>query len=385
MTSEPPPVSDAAPYDALLVVSFGGPEAPEDVVPFLETVTRGRGSPRERLVEVGEHYYLFGGRSPLNDLNRAFVAAIEEDFAGAGLDLPVYWGNRNWGPYLPEALEAMHADGVERALCLLTSAYSSYSGCRQYRENLADAVAAVGGRAPRLDRLRHYFNHPGFVEPMVDATLAALAELPAGSRNDARILYVTHSVPVAMNAASGRGGSLAETGSDRAGGAYVAQHESVAAEIGERVRQQTGHRFGSELVFCSRSGAPHVPWLEPDVAERIAELAKEGVPGVAVVPIGFTSDHMEVVYDLDTEARAAADDAGIAFARAATAGLDPRFVAMVRELVLERSEVERARAAGAPEAVDRPALGALAPSWDVCPAGCCANSRGPRPALCGSD
>jgi protoporphyrin/coproporphyrin ferrochelatase len=388
MASRPgsaPASLDPSPYDALLVVSFGGPEAPDEVVPFLENVTRGRGIPRERLEEVGRHYFMFGGRSPINDLNRAFIAAVEEDFRGAGLHLPVYWGNRNWAPYLPEALEAMHADGVERALCLFTSAYSSYSGCRQYRENLADAVAAVSGRAPRLDRLRHYFNHPGFVEPMVDATLAALAELPAGSRNDARILYVTHSIPVAMNAASGQGGSLAQTGSDRAGGAYVAQHESVAAEIGERVRQQTGHRFGSELVFCSRSGAPHVPWLEPDVSERIAELAKEGVPGVAVVPIGFTSDHMEVVYDLDTEARAAADDAGIAFARAATAGLDPRFVAMVRELVLERSEVERARAAGAPEAVDRPALGTLAPSWDVCPAGCCANSRGPRPALCGSD
>jgi ferrochelatase len=376
---------DPAPYDALLLVSFGGPEKPEDVVPFLENVTRGRGIPPERLEEVGQHYFLFGGRSPINDLNRAFVAAVREDFRGAGLDLPVYWGNRNWGPYLSETLAEMRADGVRRALCLFTSAYSSYSGCRQYRENLADAVAEVGEGAPVLDRLRHYFNHPGFVEPMVDATLAALAELPAGSRNDARVLYVTHSIPLSMNDASGRGGSYAQTGSDRAGGAYVAQHESVAAEITERVRQQTGHRFGSELVYCSRSGAPHVPWLEPDVGDRIAELAKEGVPAVAVVPIGFTSDHMEVVYDLDTEARAAAEEAGVAFARAATAGLDPRFVAMVRELVLERCAAEQARAAGEPVTVDRPALGTLEASWDVCPAGCCANGRGPRPALCGSD
>jgi ferrochelatase len=377
---------DASPYDALLLVSFGGPERPEEVVPFLENVTRGRGIPRERLEEVGKHYHLFGGRSPINDLNRAFVAAIEEDFRGAGLDLPVYWGNRNWAPYLTDALRAMRDDGVRRALCLLTSAYSSYSGCRQYRENLADAVAGVGEGAPVLDRVRHYFNHPGFVEPMVDATLAALVELPAETRNEARILYVTHSIPLSMNEASGKGGSLSQTGSERSdGGAYVAQHESVAAEISERVRQQTGHRFGSELVYCSRSGAPHVPWLEPDVGDRIAELAKEGVPGVAVVPLGFTSDHMEVVYDLDTEARATAADAGIAFARAATAGLDPRFVTMVRELVLERSAVERARAAGEPVTVVRPAVGGLEASWDVCPAGCCASGRTARPALCGSD
>ena len=373
----------AAPYDALLLVSFGGPEKPDDVVPFLQNVTRGKDIPVERLEEVGQHYYRFGGRSPINDLNRAFLAAIEEDFRGAGLDLPVYWGNRNWAPYLPEALRQMRDDGVRRALCLFTSAYSSYSGCRQYRENLADAVAEVGGGVPRLDRLRHYFNHPGFVEPMVDATLAALAELPAAQRNDAHILYVTHSIPHAMNDASGRGGPAAQTGSDRGGGAYVAQHVSVAGEITERVRQQTGHRFASELVYCSRSGPPSVPWLEPDVSDRIVELAKDGVPAVAVVPIGFTSDHMEVVYDLDTEARTAAEDAGIAFSRAATAGLDPRFVAMVRDLVLERAAVERTSEQGMPPS--RPAVGSLQASWDVCPPGCCANPRGVRPALCGAD
>ena len=376
---------DVAPYDALLVVSFGGPERPQDVVPFLENVTRGRGIPRERLEAVGEHYFRFGGRSPINHLNRDFIAAVKEDLRGAEIDLPVYWGNRNWGPYLPETLRAMREEGVSRAACLFTSAYSSYSGCRQYREDLAAAVAEVGDGAPRLDRLRHYFNHPGFVEPMVDATLAALAELPAGIRNDARILYVTHSVPTAMNDASGLAGSLGQTGSDPStGGAYVAQHLSVATEISERVRQQTGHRFGSELVYCSRSGAPHVPWLEPDVGARITELGSEGVPAVAVVPIGFVSDHMEVVYDLDTEAREAAEASGIAFVRAATAGVDPRFVVMVRELVLERAAAERALAAGEP-APPRVALGPLEASWDHCPPGCCANARGPRPALCGSD
>jgi ferrochelatase len=375
---------DASPYDALLLVSFGGPERPEDVVPFLENVTRGRGIPRERLEEVGEHYYRFGGRSPINDLNRAFIAAVEEDFRGAGLDLPVYWGNRNWDPYLADTLRTMRDDGVRRALCLLTSAYSSYSGCRQYRENLADAVAEVGEGAPRLDRLRHYFNHPGFVEPMVDSTLAALAELPAAARNDARILYVTHSIPLSMNERAGRGGDPMQTGSEQPGNAYVGQHLSVAAEISERVRQQTGHRFAGELVYCSRSGPPSVPWLEPDVGDRIEELAKDGVRAVAVVPIGFVSDHMEVVYDLDTEAREVAENAGVAYARAGTAGVDPRFVAMVRDLVLERCAVERAREAGGP-AVPRATVGVLDASWDVCPPGCCANPRGDRPALCGSD
>ncbi len=380
----PEPVADPAPYDALLVVSFGGPEGPDDVIPFLENVTRGRGIPQERLAEVGEHYYRFGGRSPINDLNRAFIAAVEEDFAGAGLALPVYWGNRNWAPYLPEALARMHDDGVERALCLFTSAYSSYSGCRQYRENLAQAVTAVGGRAPRLDRVRHYFNHPGFVEPMVDATLAALAELPAATRGDARLLFVTHSIPVSMDQDSGRGGALHMLGQQAEGGAYTTQHRSVVAEVAERVRQHTGHRFAAELVFCSRSGDPRTPWLEPDIGDRIREVAAAGAPAVVAVPIGFVSDHMEVVYDLDTEAAEVAAEVGIGFARAATAGLDPRFVRMVRSLVLERAAVERARTSrGAlPE---RPAVGALPPSWETCPLSCCSNPRGHRPALCGAE
>ncbi len=358
---------DITPYDALMLVSFGGPEKPEDVVPFLENVTRGRGIPRERLEEVGEHYFLFGGRSPINDQNRALIAAIEEDLRSNGVDIPVYWGNRNWDPYLADTLRQMREDGVRRAACLVTSAYSSYSGCRQYRENLADAVAQVPG-APRLDRLRHYFNHPGFVEPMVDATLSALADLGDTGRHDAHVLFVTHSIPLAMNEASGP-----------EGGAYVTQHLAVCEEISERVRQETGHRYASELVFCSRSGPPQVPWLEPDVNDRIVELAEDGASAVVLVPIGFISDHMEVAYDLDTEARATAEKAGVEFARAATAGLDPRFVSMVRDLLVERSSVERGLE------VRRAAVGSLPPSWDVCPPGCCANLRGPRPALCGED
>ncbi len=357
---------DSAPYDALLLVSFGGPEKPEDVLPFLENVTRGRGIPRERLVEVGEHYYGFGGRSPINDQNRAFISAVEEDFRSTGVELPVYWGNRNWDPYLADTLRQMRDDGIRRAACLVTSAYSSYSGCRQYRENLAEAVATVGEGAPQLDRLRHYFNHPGFVEPMVDATLSALAGLGDSARRDAHVLFVTHSIPESMNDTAGP-----------EGGAYVAQHRAVVDEVGERVRQETGHRYATELVFCSRSGPPHVPWLEPDVNDRIEELARQGVGGVVVVPIGFVSDHMEVIYDLDTEAQATAEKAGVEFARAATAGVDPRFVAMVRDLLLERAAVERG------EEVRRESVGALAPSWDRCPVGCCPNQRGDKPALCG--
>jgi protoporphyrin/coproporphyrin ferrochelatase len=359
---------DTSPYDALLLVSFGGPEKPEDVVPFLENVTRGRGIPRERLEEVGEHYFAFGGRSPINDQNRAFIAAVEEDLRSTGIDLPVYWGNRNWHPYLADTLRQMRDDGVRRAACLVTSAYSSYSGCRQYRENLAEAVAAVGAGAPRLDRLRHYFNHPGFVEPMVDATLSALADLGDAARRDAHVLFVTHSVPESMNATAGPDG-----------GAYVAQHRSVADEVGERVRQETGHRYPTELVFCSRSGPPHVPWLEPDVNDRIEDLAEHGVAGVVVVPIGFVSDHMEVIYDLDTEASATAEKVGVEFARASTAGLDPRFVAMVRDLLLERAAAERGTEPR------RLSVGSLGPSWDLCPVGCCPNPRGDKPALCGRD
>ena len=358
---------DPSPYDALLLVSFGGPEAPDDVVPFLENVTRGRGIPRERLEEVGEHYFLFGGRSPINDQNREFLAALREDLSGNGIDLPVYWGNRNWDPYLKDTLAGMAADGITRAACFVTSAYSSYSGCRQYRENLAEAVAQVDG-APRLDKLRHYFNHPGFVDAMVDATLSALADLPDGDREGAHLVFVTHSIPTAMDDTAGPHGK-----------AYVTQHRSVADQIVERVRLETGHRYPGDLVFCSRSGSPHVPWLEPDVNEHLERLARKGGPAVVVVPIGFVSDHMEVVYDLDTEAAATAEKLGISFVRAATAGIDPRFVAAVRDLLLERAAVERG------EEVQRAAEGSLPACWDVCPVGCCPNPLAEKPALAGAD
>jgi ferrochelatase len=354
----PPPASSVTPYDALLLVSFGGPERPEDVLPFLENVTRGRGIPRERLEEVGEHYFLFGGRSPINDLNRTLLEAIRADLAAHEIDLPVYWGNRNWDPFLTDAVAAMKEDGVRRAACFVTSAYSSYSSCRQYREDLADASVAGG---PRLDRLRSYYNHSGFLEPVVDAVVAAVADRP-----EARLVFVTHSIPTSMNDVSGPGG-----------GAYLAQHLDAAAYVARRVAAETGTHHDHDLVFCSRSGPPQAPWLEPDVNDHLEKLSGEGVRSVVLVPIGFVSDHMEVVYDLDTEALATASRLGLDAVRVSTSGTDPRFVAMVRDLLVERAAVERG------EAVERVSVGDHPPCWDLCAVGCCPNPQGERPALGG--
>ncbi len=362
-----PSPSDVAPYDALLLLSFGGPERPEDVVPFLENVTRGRGIPRERLEEVGQHYFGFGGRSPINDQNRAFLAALRADLDAHGIDLPVYWGNRNWGPYLNDTVAQMVADGIQRVAVFTTSAYSSYSSCRQYRENLADALEAVPG-APRMDRLRQYYNHPGFVGANVDAVLAALGDLPEPARATARLVFVTHSIPETM--AQGSGGDLLPH-------AYVTQHRSLVDLVVAAVAERTGRSLDADLVYCSRSGAPHVPWLEPDVNDHLETLAGEGVEAVVLAPIGFVSDHMEVVYDLDTEAMATAERLGLAARRAATAGLAPQFVAGVRELLLERAALERG------EEVVRAAVGELGAWPDLCPRTCCPNPRAERPALCG--
>ncbi|MFD0397702.1 ferrochelatase [Kitasatospora sp. NPDC059811] len=363
------------PYDALLLLSFGGPEAPEDVVPFLENVTRGRGIPKERLKEVGKHYFLFGGVSPINEQNRELLAALRKDFAEHGLDLPVYWGNRNWAPYLVDTLRELAADGHRRVAVLATSAYAGFSGCRQYRENLADALAALAAEGLpelRVDKLRHFYNHPGFVEPMVDATLAALARLPEDVRAGARLAFTTHSIPDAMAETSGAPDDPAR---GRPGGAYVAQHLDVARLIAEAVAERTGVADRPwELVFQSRSGAPHTPWLEPDICDHLEAQHADGAPAVVMVPIGFVSDHMEVKYDLDTEAVAKAAELGLPVARAATVGADPRFTAAVRELVLERAAAERG------EPVTRCALGALGPSHDVCAVACCPNPRAPRPA-----
>lgn len=354
---------DLAPYDGILLLSFGGPEAPEDILPFLRNVTRGRGIPDERLAVVAGHYHRLGGRSPINDQNRALTKALLAELGRRGLRTPVFWGNRNWHPLLVDTLREAYEAGARRLLTLVTSAYSSYSGCRQYREDLADALIALAaeGRTLEVDKVRPYYNHPGFVEPVCDGVAAGLAELPPG----AHLLFVTHALPVAAAVASGPHG-----------GAYEAQHRELAAAVAARVGQPA---HGWDLAFCSRSGSARQPWLEPDVNDRLAALHDEGVPGVLVAPIGFVSDHLEVAYDLDVEARATAARLGLPFARATTPGTDPRFVAGLVDLLLERAAVARG------EFSPGPVSGTLPPGPDVCPAGCCPNLGGTRPAACGVD
>ncbi len=327
-------------YDAALVVSFGGPEGRADVVPFLENVLRGRNVPRERLLAVAEHYYHFNGISPLNAQNRALIAALEAELKQHGPALPIYFGNRNWKPLLADTLRQMQADGVRRALGFFTSAYSSYSGCRQYRENIAAAQIEVGPGAPQIDKLRVFFNHPGFIEPMIERTATTLDQIPADRRAAARLIFTAHSIPTAMASGSRYELQLRETSA------------LVAAGVGQTNWQ---------LVYQSRSGSPSQSWLEPDINDQLRALATEGVRDVVVVPIGFISDHMEVMYDLDLEAKRTAESLGINFVRAGTVGTHPRFVQMIRELIVERIK----------DATERPALGTLGPSHDVCPVDCC--------------
>ncbi len=297
-------------YDALLVVSFGGPEKPEDVMPFLENVVRGRGVPRERLLEVEKHYQGLGGVSPINRQCRDLIAALRPE-----VDLPIYWGNRNWHPFLADTLGKMASDGVTRAAAFITAAYSSYSSCRQYLDDIARARAEVPG-APEIVRLRRYYDHPGFIAAMTDHTREALDRLPEEHRDGARLVFTAHSIPTSMAASAGP-----------SGGAYEAQLRTAAGLV-------AGDRPW-DLVWQSRSGPPQVPWLEPDVCDHLRALGAAGTQAVVLVPIGFVSDHMEVVYDLDTEAAGVARELGMHLSRAATAGTHPRFVSMVRELIEE--------------------------------------------------
>lgn len=309
-------------YDAFLLVSFGGPEGPEDVMPFLENVTRGRGVPRERLAGVARHYEEFGGVSPINQQCRDLLAAVEKDFRGAGLDLPLYWGNRNWHPFLARTVEQMAADGVRRAVAFVTSAYGSYSGCRQYLDDIAAAVAQAGPRAPRIDKIGHYYRHPGFIEPFAEAALAAIGSLPPVAKQGAALAFTAHSVPESMADASGPDGGL-----------YPAQLSEAASLVAARAGDEEGRLRPWNLAYQSRSGPPSVPWLGPDIRDHLADLSRAGAPGVVVVPVGFTSDHLEVVYDLDIEAAEVARRLGLPFARAAAPGTHPRFVSMITELV----------------------------------------------------
>ena len=337
-------------YDAFLLVSFGGPEGRDDVIPFLENVTRGRNVPRERLEQVAEHYYRFGGVSPINQHCRDLLAAVEKDLASGGIDLPVYWGNRNWDPYLTDAVAAMAADGRQRAIAFVTSAYSSFSSCRQYLDDIERARARVGPAAPRIDKLRPYFNHPGFIEPFADAVRAA-ARTPSVTSDGFDLVFTAHSIPESMAAASGPDG-----------GAYPGQFAEAARLVAERTAPRSWR-----LAYQSRSGPPSVPWLGPDVDDCLADLARSGSRAVILVPVGFTSDHMEIVFDLDVEAAQAAERLGLPLARAATPGTDPRFVAMITELVRERQDGRPPRA-----------LGELGPALGTCGNGCCGAGAGQR-------
>ncbi|WP_448390441.1 ferrochelatase [Microbacterium aurum] len=357
-------------YDAVLLLGFGGPEGQDDVIPFLRNVTAGRGIPDERLEEVAHHYRHFGGVSPINDHNRELKAALDAELAARGLDLPVYWGNRNWMPYVSDALQAAHADGRTRLLAIATSAYSSYSSCRQYREDLADAVEATGlAGLVEIDKVRQFFDHPGFVAPFAEGVAAGLQRLHADgfADDEIEILFSTHSIP---NSDADRSGPAERDLGP--GGAYVAQHTAVAEAIVARL----GTACAWQLVYQSRSGPPQVPWLEPDINDAMQELPAAGRKAVLIVPLGFVSDHMEVLWDLDTEALETAQELGLTAIRTPTPGTHPAYVAGLVDLVAERL------AGTAPE--DRPHETALGPWYDVCRPGCCENKRlGFQPALAG--
>jgi ferrochelatase len=326
-------------FDALLVVSFGGPEGIEDVMPFLANVLRGRNVPEARMREVAHHYELFGGISPINGQNRKLIAALEHELEKSGPRLPIYWGNRNWHPLLADTIRQMRDDGITNALAFVTSAYSSYSGCRQYREDIERARASVGEGAPRVEKLRAFFNHPGFVEPNAENLRAALGRIPLERRASARVAFTAHSIPAAMSAGC--------------------EYERQLLETCRLVAEGAG-QANWRLVFQSRSGPPTQPWLEPDICDHLRALKNEGATDVVVAPVGFISDHMEVLYDLDTEAQALANELGINMIRAATVGAHPKFIEMIRELILERVED-----------VPRRALGNFPVSHDVCAADCC--------------
>jgi ferrochelatase len=357
------------PYDAILLLSFGGPEAPEEVVPFLRRVTAGRGIPDERLEEVGEHYRLFGGRSPINDQNRALLAALRAELDSREIDTPLYWGNRNSEPFLPDALREAYAAGHRRIVAVTTSAYSCYSSCRQYRENLADAVATLReeGHEMEIDKVAPYAPRPGFIRANLGQLVESLRSLDGVPDEEVALLFVTHSIPDSMDETSGPG--------DGAGYLYQRQHRAIAERLTEEANRILGRDLEGELVFCSRSGSPSQAWLEPDINDRMEEVVSRGARVVVAAPIGFVSDHMEVVYDLDTEARATADRLGVRLVRVPTVGTDPMFVTDLVDALVERA----AEARGEPV----PAFEGRRPS--VCPRGCCPNLRESRPALCGSD
>lgn len=370
----PAHVTEPTAYDAILLAGFGGPEGQDDVIPFLRNVTRGRGIPEERLEEVAHHYRHFGGVSPINDQNRELKAALEAELASRNIDLPVLWGNRNWDPYLRDALTEANERGFRKVLAIATSAYSSYSSCRQYREDFALALEETGLEGTlQLDKVRQFFDHPGFVTPFIEGVRQALDEVreripgidPA---TEVELLFTTHSIPSVDAEKSGP----AERGFG-AGGAYAAQHLAVAEVV---VHEAGADGVPWRLVYQSRSGPPSMPWLEPDINDAIDELPAAGIRAVIIVPIGFVSDHMEVLWDLDNEAMETSERNGLVAVRVPTPGIHHAYVAGLVDLVLERRD--------AVPVEDRPAMTALGPWYDVCRPGCCENTRlGFRPAAAG--
>lgn len=381
MTS-PQPGTDLgplAPYDGILLLSFGGPDKPDDVMPFLRNATAGRGIPDERLTAVAEHYHSFGGKSPINDQNRALLSALRSELDRREIATPLLWGNRNFDPFVTDTLREAHEAGMRRVVTIITSAYSSYSSCRQYREDLAAAVQTLAdeGREIEVDKIRPYFNHPGFSRTnarQVTETVRALGRRSEGQRSDdeVRLVFVTHSIPEGLDDTSGPG--------DGDGNAYRRQHLALAAAITDEVNATLSRSLDHELVYCSRSGPPTQPWLGPDVNDALRVLAAEGVKTVVMAPIGFVSDHMEVRFDLDTEAAQTAAAVGLEMVRVPTVGVDPEFVSGLVDLAFERAAQARGHAP------------VVVPSWPgndvfppVCRPGCCPNLRAARPALCGSD
>jgi len=334
-------------YDAILLVSFGGPEGPDDVMPFLENVLRGKNVPHERMLAVAEHYHQFGGVSPINGQNRELIVALENELAKNGPQLPIYWGNRNWHPLLTDTFAQMKAAGISRALGLFTSAYSSYSGCRQYRENIEQAQSEVGEGAAKFDKIRVFFNHPGFVATMVDRVNEALEQIPAQRRQTTRLVYTAHSIPLSM----------------AAGCRYALQLGEACRLVSEQVGP-----YQYQLVYQSRSGPPSQPWLEPDVCDYIRQTKDGGeIDDLVVVPIGFLSDHIEVLFDLDTEAMKLCQELGINMVRAKTPGTHPKFIRMIGDLIRERTQDG-----------EHMALDKMRPSHDVCPQDCCLMGERPE-------
>lgn len=338
-------------YDAVLVVGFGGPEKREDVLPFLENVLRGRNVPRERMLEVAEHYYQFGGVSPINAQTRAVIQALDEELGHHHVDLPIYWGNRNWHPLLPDTMQELADEGKKRVLALVLSAYSSYSSCRQYREDIERARESVGDSAPEVDKIRVFFNHPGFIASNADRVATALENFPAEKKQTAFVVYTAHSLPM----------SMAEQCT------YESQLQETCRLVSESVGVPSDHY---RLVYQSRSGRPQDPWLEPDVCDFLEDLKVREVTDVLVMPIGFLSDHMEVLFDLDDEARQKCEEVGLNMVRGETVGTHPLFIGMLRELIEERLDNSR----------EKRVVGRFPPNPDVCPVDCCPTPARRRPA-----